>query len=121
MEWKEILAAVITSGVVITSFELARDWKNKRSKDKAEAEKSKVEVKQTDYEAQKQGLDLVQEFYNKVKEVTADQNKQLFDRLDKIEDRLDKLEKLTQDMVIYLNGDFAKWKEDQSGKEDIHG
>lgn len=106
MEWTEIISAVITSGVVITGFELARDWKNKRKHDQNENKK-------TDYEAQKQGLDLVQEFYNKVKEVTADQNKQLFERLDKIEERLDKLEKLTHDMVIFLNGDFAEWQKNK--------
>lgn len=114
MEWTEIISAVVTSGVVITSFELARDWKNKRGKGKAEVEKSKVEVKQTDYEAQRQGLDLVQEFYTKVKQVTDDQNKQLFERLDKIEN-------LQQDMVTYLNGDFAKWRYEHNKKEEANG
>ena len=121
MEWGEIISAAVTSGVIITSFELARDWKNKRNKDKAEVEKRKVEVRQTDYEAQKQGLDLVQEFYNKVKQVTDDQNEELFKRLDNIEGKQDKLESLQQDMVTYLNGDFAKWREEHNRKEDIHG
>lgn len=105
MDWTEIIAAVITSGLVITGFELARDWKNKRKHDQNENKK-------TDYEAQKQGLDLVQEFYIKVKEVTDDQNKELFGRFDKIEDRQDKIEKLQQDMVVYLNGDFDKWRKE---------
>lgn len=121
VNWLQILieGGVITA--VIAIIEIARDWKNKRGKDKTEVEKGKVEVKQTDYEAQKQGLDLVQEFYNKVKEMTADQNKELFQRLDKIENRLDKFEKLQQDMVTYLNGDFDKWREEHNRKEDIHG
>lgn len=114
VNWLQILieGGVITA--VIAIIEIVRDWKNKRGKDKAD-------VKKTDYEAQKQGLDLVQEFYNKVKQVTDDQNKELFERFDKIEDRQDKIEKLQQDMVTYLNGDFAKWREDHSRKEDIHG
>ena len=114
VNWLQILieGGVVTA--VIAIIEIVRDWKNKRGKDKTEVEKGKVEVKQTDYEAQKQGLDLVQEFYNKVKQVTDDQNEELFKRLDSIEN-------LQQDMVTYLNGDFAKWREEHNRKEDIHG
>ena len=107
VNWLQILieGGVVTA--VIAIIEIVRDWKNKRGKDKAD-------VKKTDYEAQKQGLDLVQEFYNKVKQVTDDQNEELFKRLDSIEN-------LQQDMVTYLNGDFAKWREEHNRKEDIHG
>lgn len=106
MELEGIITSCITSGIIILAAELIRDWRNKRNKDK-------LENKKTDYEAQKQGLDLVQEFYNKVKEVTADQNKELFQRLDKIENRLDKFEKLQQDMVTFLNGEFAEWQKNR--------
>lgn len=106
MELEGIITSCITSGIIILAAELIRDWRNKRNKDK-------LENKKTDYEAQKQGLDLVQEFYNKVKEVTADQNKELFQRLDKIETRLDKFEKLQQDMVTFLNGEFAEWQKNR--------
>jgi len=105
MEWTTILGDGVVFGSIIAVVEVVRDWKNKRKKDK-------IDNKKTDYEAQKQGLDLVQEFYNKVKQVTDDQNKELFERFDKIEDRQDKIEKLQQDMVIYLNGDFDKWRKE---------
>ena len=100
MEWTEIISAVITSGVVITGFELARDWKNKRKHDK-------TENKKFDYQAQKEGLDLVQEFYNRVQQVTDDQNSKLFKRMDKTDNKIDEI-------VTYLNGDFAKWKKEHS-------
>ncbi|MBQ1668365.1 MAG: hypothetical protein II063_10360 [Prevotella sp.] len=121
VNWIQVLieGGVITA--VIAIIEIVRDWHNKRGKDKTEVEKSKVEVKQTDYEAQKQGLDLVQEFYVKVKQVTEDQNMQLFKRLDKIENKQDKFESLQQDMVTYLNGDFAKWRDEHNRKEEING
>jgi len=107
MEWTEIISAVITSGVVITGFELARDWKNKRNKDKLANKKSETENKKTDYQAQKEGLDLVQEFYNRVQQVTDDQNSKLFKRMDKTDNKIDEI-------VTYLNGDFAKWKKEHS-------
>lgn len=121
VNWIQVLieGGVITA--VIAIIEIVRDWHNKRGKDKTEVEKGKVEVKQTDYEAQKQGLDLVHEFYVKVKQVTEDQNMQLFERLDKIESKQDKFESLQQDMVTYLNGDFAKWREEHNRKEEING
>lgn len=103
MELEGIITSCITSGIIIVSAELIRDWRNKRNKDK-------LENKKTDYAAQKQGLDLVQEFYNKVKEVNADQNKQIFDRFDK---RFDGIEKSVADMAEYLNGDFAEWKKNK--------
>ena len=106
MEMEGIITSCITSGIIILFAELIRDWRNKRNKDK-------LENKRTDYEAQKQGLDLVQEFYERVKQVTADQNKELFERLDKIEERLDKFEKLQQDMVTFLNGEFAEWQKNR--------
>lgn len=98
INWIQILieGGVITAVVAI--IEIIRDWKNKRGKDKAD-------VKKTDYQAQREGLDLVQEFYNRVKQVTDDQNSKLFDRMDKTDDKINEI-------VTYLNGDFAKWKEE---------
>lgn len=110
MEWEGIITSCITSGIIIVFAELIRDWRNKRNKDKLANKKSETENRMTDYEAQKQGLDLVQEFYNKVKEVNADQNKQIFDRFDK---RFDGIEKSVNEMVEYLNGDFAEWKKNK--------
>lgn len=97
MEWSNIITTAITSGTVVGLFELARDWRSKRKKDN-------LDNKRTDYEAQKQGLDLVQEFYNKVKQVTDDQNTMLLKRLDNIDN-------IMSDVVEYLNGDFKEWKE----------
>lgn len=90
--------------VVIAIVEIIRDWKNKRGKDKGEAKK-------VEYEAQRQGLDLVQEFYNKVKQITDDQNKQIFERLDKTEKSVDA-------MVKYLNGGFDAWRKEHSDEKD---
>lgn len=112
MELGGIITSCITSGIIILFAELIRDWRNKRNKDKLANKKSETENRMTDYEAQKQGLDLVQEFYNKVKEVNADQNKQIFDRFDK---RFDGIEKSVNEMVEYLDvdGDFAEWKKNK--------
>ena len=103
VNWLQLLVegGLLTS--IVAVVEILRDWRNKRNKDKAD-------VKKTDYEAQRQGLDLVQEFYDKVKQVTDDQNKQLFERLDKIES-------LQSDIVTYLNGDFAQWQKEHNSKQ----
>lgn len=105
VNWFQILIEGGVLTTVVIFIETIRDWRNKRKEGKANAKK-------TDYQAQKEGLDLVQEFYNKVKQVTDDQNKELFERFDKIEKRQDKIEKLQQEMVIYLNGDFDKWRKE---------
>ena len=98
VNWFQILieGGVLTTVVIL--IETIRDWRNKRKEGKANAKK-------TDYQAQREGLDLVQEFYNKVKQVTDDQNSKLFDRMDKTDNKINEI-------VTYLNGDFAKWKEE---------
>lgn len=104
VNWSQILIEGGVIAAVITIIEIVRDWKNKRNKDK-------VDVKKTDYEAQKQGLDLVQEFYNKVKQVTDDQNVKLFERFEKTD-------KSINEIVEYLNGDFAKWKKEHNNESE---
>ena len=98
------LVQILIEGGVLTTIvvvlETVRDWKSKRGEGKANAKKN-------DYQAQREGLDLVQEFYNRVQQVTDDQDSKLFKRMDKTDNKIDEI-------VTYLNGDFAKWKKEHS-------
>jgi hypothetical protein len=106
--WSEIIVAVITSGVIIALVEIIRDWRNKRKDGKANADMS-------DYTAQRQGLDLVSEFYSRVKALlddgVAQDIKELKDDVKEI--RRDQAEiKSEQDRERrFLNGEYQKWLE----------
>lgn len=91
----EIITAIITSGLIIGLLELVRDWKAKRKLGKTNADKE-------DYDAQRQGLDLVKEFYNKVKEITDNSQIEIMSDLNEIKTDL-------RNITTYLNGDYAAW------------
>ena len=99
----EIITAVITSGVVIGMLELVRDWKSKRKEAKTKAAKS-------DYETQKEGLDLVSVFYEKVKKLTDDGNDGIKAELNNI--RADVLAVRDEQRVMagFLNGEYQNYK-----------
>lgn len=97
MEWESIIVAVITSGVIITIIEIVRDWRDKKKA-------AKTANKESEYTAQKKGLDLVQEFYEKVSGVLNSNSNEIVARLDKIEMRMGDIEK-------YLNGGFKEFKQ----------
>lgn len=91
----EIITAIITSGLIIGLLELVRDWKNNRKMGNTHAAKE-------DYNAQKEGLDLVSEFYNKVKQITDDSQVEIKADLKEIKTDL-------RNITTYLNGDYAAW------------
>jgi len=99
----EIITAIITSGIIIGLLELVRDWKTKRKADN-------TVIKKEDYSAQKDGLDLVAEFYNKVKQLTDDSNTEIRNDLDEIKTDL-------KNITTYLNGDYASWLKKKYNKE----
>lgn len=89
MEWTTVIAAIISSGLIIGVIEVIRDWRNKKNAD--------------NYETQSKGLDLVQEFYDKVTAILNANGKDVVERLDKIEQRI-------TDIEGYLNGEFQTYK-----------
>lgn len=89
MEWTTIVVAVISSGIIIGVIEIIRDWRNKKNAD--------------NYETQSKGLDLVQEFYDKVTAILNANGKDVVERLDAIDKRI-------TDIEGYLNGEFQNYK-----------
>lgn len=106
MTWIDIVIAAITSGVVIAIVEIVRDWRNKRRGDK-------IKNNSDDYAAQKAGLDLVSEFYTRVKSLLDDGIAQDVKELkeDVKEIRREQMEiKTEQDRErTYLNGAYQEW------------
>lgn len=106
--WSEIIVAVITSGVIIALAEIIRDWRNKRKDGKANADIS-------DYNAQKQGLDLVSEFYTRVKSLLDDgiaqDVKELKDEVREIRREQTEIKEEQSRERRFLNGEYQKWLE----------
>jgi hypothetical protein len=99
----EIITAVITSGLVIGMLELVRDWKSKRKEAKTKAAKS-------DYETQKEGLDLVSVFYEKVKKLTDDGNDGIKAELKDIRSDVLAVRDEQRIMAGFLNGEYQNYK-----------
>lgn len=116
----DIITAIITSGIIIAIIEIVRDWKNKRRGDK-------VNNKHLDYQAQKEGLDLVSEFYNKVKELTDISNNDLKNELTHIKNEITHIKEEQKALKIeqqnerrFLNGKYMEFlkKLEQENKND---
>lgn len=102
MEWTTVIAAVLSSGLIIGVIEIARDWRTKKTA-------AKTANKESEYEAQSKGLDLVQEFYDKVTAILNANGKDVVERLDKIEARIADIE-----VYINVNGEFKEFKKNKS-------
>lgn len=107
--WDNIITVVLTSGTLIALTEIVRDWKNKRRG-------GKVSNKHLDYQAQKEGLDLVSEFYNKVKELTDSSNNDLKNELTHIKNEIAEIrneqKKLKDEQIkerMFLNGKYQEF------------
>lgn len=98
-----IVTAVISSGIVVTLLELVRDWKAKKKE-------ATTNVKKIDYEAQKEGLDLVSLFYEKVKGLTEESNGSITAELGEIKADLKTIKVEQNLMAKYLNGAYADFK-----------
>ena len=107
--WIDILTAILTSGLIIAIIEIVRDWKNKRRE-------GKVSNKHLDYQAQKEGLDLVSEFYNKVKELTDISNNDLKSELTHIKNEISDIKNEQRNLKeeqrkerMFLNGKYQEF------------
>lgn len=118
--WDNIITAIITSGTLIALTEIVRDWRNKRLN-------GKVSNKHLDYQAQKEGLDLVSEFYNKVKELTDSSNNDLKNELLHIKQDITHIKEEQKNLKeeqrkerMFLNGKYMEFlkKLEQDSKTD---
>lgn len=118
--WDNIITAIITSGTLIALTEIVRDWRNKRLN-------GKVNNKHLDYQAQKEGLDLVSEFYNKVKELTDSSNSDLKNELLHIKQDITHIKEEQKNLKeeqrkerMFLNGKYMEFlkKLEQDSKTD---
>mgnify|MGYP006321120055 CR=1 FL=1 len=107
--WNNIITVVLTSGTLIALTEIVRDWRNKRRE-------GKVNNKHLDYQAQKEGLDLVSEFYNKVKELTDISNNDLKNELTHIKNEIADIKNEQQNLKeeqrkerLFLNGKYQEF------------
>ena len=113
----EIIELLITGGAIFTAIKMARDWKSERREQEANSKKS-------DYQAQREGLDLVSEFYEKVKELTDGNSNKITSEIKEIKSDLRAIheeqrrqaeeqrrqaeeQKMQSD---FLNGEYQKYK-----------
>ena len=84
-----------------------RDWRaNKKG--------AEVTVKKEDYEAQKTGLDLVSEFYEKVKALTAEGNDIIKIEIKSLHEDVRDIKEEQKTICEFLNGDYKKYKNGKS-------
>ena len=121
--WNNIITVVLTSGTLIALTEIVRDWRNKRRE-------GKVSNKHLDYQAQKEGLDLVGEFYLKVKELTDSNNTDLKNDLLHIKQEIIEIKEEQKTLKeeqrkerLFLNGKYMEFlkKLEQDNKHEEYG
>lgn len=101
-----IISAVVGSELLLKLPQLIRDWKSGKKDAKASSKKN-------DYEAQKEGLDLVSVFYDKVKKLTDEGNEDLKVHLREIDNDVKAVKQEQALMTEFLNGEFAKFKKNK--------
>lgn len=107
----EIIELLITGGAIFTAIKLARDWKSEKREQEANSMKS-------NYQAQREGLDLVAEFYDKVKELTEGNSDKITNEIKDIKSDLrtihDEQRRQAEEQKMqsdFLNGEYKKFKE----------
>ncbi len=100
----EIISGVVTSGVIVGVVESVATWRRKRAEGKA-----------SDYEAQAKGLDLVSEFYEKVKALDGERG----EKLDSIQADIKDLKRDVKDITEFLNGDYRTFKKKKYNITDL--
>lgn len=98
-----IASAVVGSEILLKVPQLIRDWKSGKKDAKASSKKN-------DYEAQKEGLDLVSVFYDKVKKLTDEGNEDIKTHLREIDTDVKAVKAEQALMADFLNGEYAKYK-----------
>lgn len=105
-----IVTSVIGSEIVIKLPKMIRDWK-------AGKKDAKSSSKKNDYEAQKEGLDLVSVFYDKVKKLTDEGNEDLKVHLREIDNDVKAVKAEQALMAEFLNGEFEKFKKTKKARK----
>lgn len=105
-----IVTSVIGSEIVIKLPQMIRDWKSGKKDAKSSSKKN-------DYEAQKEGLDLVSVFYDKVKKLTDEGNEDLKVHMLEIDNNVKAVKSEQALMAEFLNGEFAKFKKNKKSRK----
>lgn len=107
----ELITSIVSSGIIVGVVEAAASWRRKKAEGKA-----------SDYEAQRKGLDLVSEYYERIKSLDGEQAKRL-DRIgakmDTVIDDVGSLRRDLNDITDYLNGGLKDWKKHKYHIQDL--
>jgi hypothetical protein len=107
----ELITSIVSSGVIVGVVEAAVSWRRK-----------KAEGKMSDYEAQRKGLDLVSEYYERIKSLDGEQARRI-DRIgakmDTVIDDVGSLRRDINDITDYLNGGLRDWKKHKYNIQDL--
>ena len=107
----ELITSLVSSGVIVAVVETAVSWRRKKAEGKA-----------SDYEAQKKGLDLVSEYYERIRSLDGEQAKRIErigDKMDAVIDDVGSLRRDLNDITGYLNGGFKDWKKNKYHIQDL--
>lgn len=107
----EIITSVVSSGVIVAVVETAVSWRRKKAEGKA-----------SDYEAQKKGLDLVSEYYERIHSLDGEQAKRIeriCDKMDTVICDVSSLRRDLNDITGYLNGGLKDWKKNKCHIQDL--
>lgn len=107
----EIITSLVSSGVIVAVVEAASSWRRKKAEGKA-----------SDYEAQKEGLDLVSEYYERIRSLDGEQVKRIDrigDKIDAVTDDVGSLRRDLNDITGYLNGGLKDWKKHKCHIQDL--
>lgn len=107
----EIITSLVSSGVIVAVVEAASSWRRKKAEGKA-----------SDYEAQKKGLDLVSEYYERIRSLDGEQAKRIEmigSKMDKIIEDAGSLRRDLDDITDYLNGGLKDWKKHKYHIQDL--
>lgn len=107
----ELITSIVSSGVIVGVVEAAVSWRRKKAEGKA-----------SDYDAQRKGLDLVSEYYERIKSLDGEQAKRLDrigDKMDTVIDDVGSLRRDLNDITDYLNGGLKDWKKNRYHIQDL--
>lgn len=107
----ELITSIVSSGIIVGVVEAASSWRRKKAEGKA-----------SDYEAQRQGLDLVSEYYERIKSLDGEQVRRLDrigSKMDTVIDDVGSLRRDLNDITDYLNGGLKDWKKTKYHIQDL--
>ena len=107
----EIITSLVSSGVIVAVVETAASWRRKKAEGKA-----------SDYDAQKKGLDLVSEYYERIRSIDGEQSRKMDSisaKMDTVIDDVGSLRRDMNDITDYLNGGLKDWKKHKYRIQDL--